>query len=138
MATMRVIGRDANCDIYDGGACDGTPTYGSAIAVDLIAREIRVALEIGEIDTSALGDTTKRFRPDQGEWTIELDLVVETSGLIDISLGNYVKVEYKAYSGFSIAATYEGFLKGLEVTSRMGDVCIQRMTLRGPADMTVA
>jgi len=136
--TFRVIGRDLSCDIYDGGAVDGAPSYGSAIAVDTLAREVRLAVEVGEIDVSALGDATKRFRPDQSEWTIEMDLVVESIGLINIDIGDYVKVEYKAYSGFATASTYEGFMKNLEIVSREGTACIQRMTLRGPADQTVA
>lgn len=133
--TMRVIGRDVDVDIYDGGAVDGGGEFiGDPIAIDLLAREVRVSDEVGEIDTSALGDAAKRFRPDQSEWTVEFDLVVETTGLIDIALGNYVQVDYKAYSGFALATTYVGFLKNLEVVSRMGDVCIQRMTVRGSAD----
>lgn len=137
MATMRVIGRDLDCDIYAGGAVDGTPNYGSAIPIEGRIRELRISEEVGEIDNAALGDTTKRIRPDQSEWTIEADLVVETSGLIAITLGHYVKLVTKAYSSFG-AATYEGFLKSLEVVSRMGETCTQRITLRGPADMTVA
>lgn len=140
MATMRVIGSDLSCNIYDGGAVDGGTDFNplAPIAIDVLAREVRISEEVGEIDCSALGDATKRLRPDQTEWTIELDLVVETTGLISIALGNYVFVEHKAHSGFATNAEYTGYLKSLEVVSRMGETCTQRITLRGPADMTVA
>lgn len=137
MASMRVIGRDLDCDIYAGGAVDGSPSYGAAIAIEGRIRELRTSDEVGEIDTSALGDAAKRFRPDQSEWEIEADMVVEVGGLPAIVLGNYVKLVTKAYSTFG-AATYEGFLKKITLTSRMGDVCMQSITVRGPADMTVA
>lgn len=138
--TMRVIGRDLSCNIYDGGAVDGATGFDpeAPIAVGVLAREVRRSAEVGEIDTSALGDADKRFRPDQGEWTIELDLVVEVTGLIDIDLGNYVFVEHRAFSSWVSADEFTGFLKNLEVVSRMGEVCVQRMTLRGPADETPA
>lgn len=136
MATMRVIGRDASLTIYDGGAVDSDPDFDTPVVVDTLCREIRISEEIGEIDVAAFGDATKRFRPDQSEWTIEFDMVVETTGLVDIAIGNYVKAETKAYSGFVASVDYEGILRNLEVVSRMGDICVQRMTLRGPADMT--
>jgi len=136
--TFRVIGRDLIATIYDGGAVDGSGSFVTPIAVDTLCRELRISEEIGEIDVAALGDLTKRLRPDQAEWTIEADLVVESSGLVNIALGNYVKVVTKAHSAFAANAEYTGFLKNLEVVSRMGDACTQRMTLRGPADQAVA
>jgi len=135
--TFRVIGRDVYCEIYDGGAVDGTPSYGSAVSINGRARELRISEEIGEIDVAALGDLTKRLRPDQAEWTIEADMVIESTGIVSITLGNYVKLITKAYSSFG-AATYEGFLKSQDIVSRMGETAVQRITLRGPADMTVA
>lgn len=134
---FRVIGRDLDCDIYDGGAVDGSPSYGAATAIEGRIRELRISDEVGEIDNAALGDATKRFRPDQSEWTIEADMVIESTGIVSITLGNYVKLITKAYSSFG-AATYEGFLKSQDIVSRMGETAVQRITLRGPADMTVA
>ena len=133
----RLLGQDCAVTIEDGGAFDGTPTYagGAAIlAVTAFARSISIKEDVSTRDMRGLGNTTKRLRPanDAGH-SVELKLLVESTGAIVITLGHYYKVTFKALSSFVSASTYEGIAVSQSVEAPDGEQ-VQTIVIEGPAD----
>jgi hypothetical protein len=109
---LRLLGQDCAIQITDGGAQDGTPTYGSPVVVKAYARRISLDDTLTTEDMRGLGDARARLRGKFGETAAEIELLVPDSGPLAITLGNYVKVEFKALSSMVSYTTIVGLLIG--------------------------
>lgn len=109
---LRLIGQDCAIQITDGGAQDGTPTYGSPVVVKAFARRISLDDQLTTEDMRGLGDARERLRGKFGGTTAEIELLVPDTGPLAINLGNYVKVEYKPLSSMVAYTTLVGLLVG--------------------------
>lgn len=107
---MRLIGQDCAVQITDGGAQDGTPTYGSAVPLKAFAKRVMVEDSLETVDMRALGDSRRKLRGKFGSTTCEVELEVQDTGMLSLTIGNYVKLEIKEISSLASFKPFAGLL----------------------------
>lgn len=131
----RLIGQDTLISVYDGGAfVIGTgPTYGSAIPVQAFAETITERSEGSVVDCRGMGDGYEQLRPTFIKNEIKIELRIENSGPVSVTLGGYGKVVYSPMTGVG-TVTLQGIWTGDDFDSTMDQPQKQTLTLRGNAD----
>ena len=129
---MRLIGQDCLVQITDGGAQDGTPTYGSAVVLKAFAKRVMVEDSAETVDVSCLGDTRRKLRSKRGSSTCEVELAVVDTGALSLTVGNYVKLEVKEITALSYR-TFTGLLTRNKIEFPDGED-IQMLTIECDGD----
>jgi hypothetical protein len=133
----RVIGKDADVTIASGGAWDGSHTIGTATNIKLLAKSVRCQ-DIGDTLTiAAIGDTQKFHRPGQTSYRVEVDLYIDSTGIIGLSKGDVARLVLDPLATTTTTGvyTYDGVVDEttLEVS---GQDQVQRIVILGPAEGT--
>jgi len=130
----RLVGQDCSVTLNIGGTWDGTPNWEGANSVKALARSVRLSdtVSVHEVGT-ALGDTTRKIRPQRASYRCELELFVLNSGIVAIDEGEYASVVFNELSGLGANHTYTGLVT--EVTLDVPDgPTIQRIVIECNAE----
>jgi hypothetical protein len=130
----RTVGQDCSCTLNIGGAWDGTVNLEGANSVKGIARSIRLddSISVHEVGT-ALGDTTRKIRPQRASYRCEIEMYVESTGIIAIDEGEYAQVVFNELSGLGSNHTYNGLVISTSLDVPDGPQ-VQRIVIEGNAE----
>lgn len=132
---MYAISADCTLTILDQGVVDGTPTTGTALNVKLKCKRLNISDSVGTVELSGFGAPRHAFRPTKGETRISADFLIDWTGVIPVTLGNYVQLVFNIASGLS-AGTFLCVLTALEYDTNDERETVQRMTFMGDASIT--
>lgn len=130
---MRLLGQDCTINIYDGGAfVTGGPTYTGAINVKAFAKSISVDDTVTTESLRGLGDAREKKRPKFAETKVAIELLIEDSGPVVLTLGGFVKVVYEPIATVG-TRTLQGVLVGNKTESPDG-AATQSLSIECDAD----
>lgn len=129
----RTVGQDCSVTLNIGGAWDGTPNWEGANSVKSLARSVRLQDTVSVHEMAGLGDMTRKIRPQRASYRCELELYVDSGGVIAIDEGEFASVVVNEVSGLGTNHTYTGIVT--EVSLDVPDAPqIQRIVIEGNAE----
>ena len=137
----RLVGQDCDVTLADGGAWDGDNTIGAATSYKARAKSVRVedSISVHEMGT-ALGDTTRKIRPQRSQIRAEIDLQVLNTGILTgFSVGNVASLVLDPLLTTTTTGvyTYTGLVMSNSLDVPDGEQ-VQRLVIEGPVDGVVS
>lgn len=135
----RLVGKDCDVTIASGGAWDGSHTIGTATNIKLLAKSVRCQ-DLGDTLTiAAIGDTQKYYRPGQTSYRVELDLYIDSTGIVSLAKGDVAQLvlDPLATTSTSGVYTYTGVVDQTDLDVS-GQDQTQRIVILGPAEGTTS
>ena len=130
---MRLLGQDCTINIFDGGPFSTTgPTYSAAINVKAYAKSISVDDKVTTESLRGLGDSREKKRPKFSETNVAVELLIEDSGPVVLTLGGFIKIIYEPIAGVG-TRIIQGLLVGVKLESPDG-AAMQSLTIEADAD----
>lgn len=137
----RRIARDAVVTIAYGGFDDGTPTWGTATAIQGVAESIEIEESVETVDVAGLGEFSARMRAAGGaRRRITMSNFIPGAGFSHYQTGGmspvgyYARVEVKPDSTLSTPYQYTGIIERWQWSANRNDRQVERIEIVGPID----